>query len=112
MAPPVAIGSGHATFGLEDFDAAPLQEGGNTASAMIPPPVTQIEPATVQAAASPEVVVTGQSLPSTPPAAVKGMEIQGDKPVTFPLDHAPDDPGPEQVSPEPGQTRKRFRLFG
>lgn len=112
MVPPVAIGSGHATFELENLDAAPVQEGGNTASAMIPSPATQIEPATIHVSASPEVIGTEQSLPSTQLAAVKAMEIQGEKPVTFPLDHAPDDPGPEQVSPEPGQPRKRFRLFG
>jgi HemY protein len=30
-------------------------------------------------------------------------------PVTFPVEHAPDDPGPEK---EPDEKRSRFRLFG
>lgn len=133
--PPATIGT-HAQ-GVDDVladldDSAPLIEGRAES-------VTTVEPAATIAAApapvvepkpmprpapvpeaSPEPVVAPPEKPAQPVAAEAPAQMSitpaapresQPKPVIFPVSHAPDDPGPEDVQPAE-EKKGKFRLFG
>jgi hypothetical protein len=50
--------------------------------------------------------------PTEPSAIAKPVSAtRSSKPVSFPLDHAPDDPGPSQSTMDDSRADARFRLF-
>jgi HemY protein len=81
-----------------------------TTSAPDAPAITQdaAKSATVVPITTP---VQAASSPATTTSTRSSSPVRVSKPVAFALDHAPDDPGPAQVSTEESRTDTRFRLF-
>jgi HemY protein len=75
------------------------------AAAPVPTPVAALP-------ASPEPASPGPAAARAITAnSAASLTNRASRPVSFPLDHAPDDPGPAQVTSEETRTDSRFRLF-
>ena len=93
-------------------------------SAEIPPAITEPVPSAAESAPSAHAgAVQAEEAGIIPAAEVarKGNGAAGDegsrtphepKPVTFPVEHAPDDPGPTATPPREEPKSGKFRLFG
>jgi HemY protein len=96
----------------------PAEEPATTAVAAAPTPAPPPNPPaqdTVKTATvvtiTPPPQAANTSAVATPAPAATGSPTRASRPVSFPLDHAPDDPGPSQASHEASDADTRFRLF-
>jgi HemY protein len=89
--------------------AQPAESKSATVVANVPPPVPVPVP---DPAPKPVVIPTPAS--EAKPAAAKqtaSAPLKASRPVAFPLEHAPDDPGPGSTTHEDSTTDSRYRLF-
>lgn len=121
--PPAALG--HLDANMDDVladldDSAPLLEARAEPVAEAEPVVSSVAPpaAPAESVAKPAVEtvepasaeVESEAVPVPKPAAAPAPGT-GAKPVIFPVSHAPDDPGPDDIETDPAK-KARFRLFG
>ncbi|PZU93329.1 MAG: heme biosynthesis protein HemY [Chelatococcus sp.] len=124
--PPAALG--HLDANMDDVladldDSAPLLEARAEPVVDAEPVVTSVAapaaPAPAESVAKPAVEpaptpasaeVESEAVPVPKPAAAPASGT-GAKPVIFPVSHAPDDPGPDDIETDPAK-KARFRLFG
>lgn len=77
------------------------------------PVVTIVPPSTPEAAAKPTQSATSAASTTAKSSTqvAQSAPLRGSRPVAFPLEHAPDDPGPGEPAHEETATDTRFRLF-
>lgn len=77
------------------------------------PSTVSIAPSTPDAAAKPaqSAASAASTAAKSSTSAPQSAPLRGSRPVAFPLEHAPDDPGPGETGHEEAATDTRFRLF-
>lgn len=93
--------------------SAVAEEAMKPSEAKVATVVSIVPPAAPETAGkpTPSSPSTASSTPKPATPAAQSAPLRGSRPVAFPLEHAPDDPGPNETGHEEAATDTRFRLF-
>ncbi len=113
--PPATLGSQAPLLDdvLADLDdSPPLIEARAETTPIIPAPEPMLPETIAPSQVEPPAPAEARIAEPDPAAPAPVAGAPAPKPVIFPVAHAPDDPGPDDIQPDSDKKKAKFRLFG